>query len=78
MRTLEQVFDIKAALAIAGTSQAEIARSNGWSDALVSAVVRGKAVSAPVQNAINEAVGRDVFSVPSGNAVERGSREGTG
>ena len=67
MRTLEQVWKIKTALAIAGTSQADIARKLGISEASVSLVVFDRSTSARVEAAINEAVGRDIFTEIEGN-----------
>lgn len=72
MRPLEQVQLIQNAMALAGTSQAEIARGLGKSQGLVSLVVRDNLEKngvqpspetvAAIKEAINTAVGRDVFA----------------
>lgn len=61
-RPLIQILQIRNALALAGTSQAKIARKLGIGHSTVSGVILGSEISARVVKAINKAVGRDIFA----------------
>lgn len=76
MRELINILYIQNAIKLAGTSQAKIARKAGRSRAMVSMVIQGKIKSAPMEKAINEAVGRNVFTMEESPTKEGGRGEG--
>lgn len=70
MRTKEEILTIQNSIKLAGTSQAKIARKSHRSEVTVCLVIQGKITSGPMENAINEAVGKNVFTREESAAKE--------
>jgi len=78
MRPIKQILEIQNAIKLNGLTQAAIAERADVTATMVSKVVNGHAVSAKIERAINDAVGRDVFAMGGDSAREGADSGGAG